>query len=57
MIRCPTCGHTTFAVYDDCDQAMCLNCQTVLFDFHMMEEVDALVNDKEGEQNGKCEQM
>ena len=38
MIICPSCGGKRFAVYDDCDQAMCLNCMTVLFNFSFIEE-------------------
>ena len=45
MIICPSCGGKTFEVYDDCDQAMCIKCQTVLFDFHMLEEADKIVNE------------
>ena len=50
MIICPMCGGKRFAVYDDCNQAMCTNCMTVLFNFHMIEETDKIVNKKDGEQ-------
>lgn len=51
MIRCPMCGHTTFAVYDGPDQAMCLNCEAVLFNFSHLEETDKIVN---GNESAKC---
>ena len=56
MIVCPTCGGTSFGVWDAFDQAMCLNCQTVLFDFSLIEAVDKLVNGESGQkQDGEQE--
>ena len=51
MSTCPICGGKKFAVYDDCNQGMCLHCEAVLFDFDTLEKVDSIVNAKDNEQN------
>lgn len=50
MITCPVCGGKRFAVYDDCDQAMCLKCMAVLFNFSFIEAEDKFAQAKDGEQ-------
>ena len=50
MIICPTCGGKRFAVYDDCDQAMCTNCMTVLFNFHTIEWADKIMQKEQKKQ-------
>ena len=47
MITCPMCGGKRFAVYDDCDQAMCTNCMFVLCNFHMIELADKIMQKEE----------
>lgn len=47
---CPACGEdTSFAVYDDINQAMCINCGTVLFEFHDIEEAIEINRRKDGD--------
>ena len=47
---CPCCGKdTAFAVYDGIDQAMCMNCEAVLFDFSLIEEAREINRRKDGD--------
>ena len=49
MITCHICGGKRFAVYDACDQAMCLNCMAVTFNFSFIEKAHEIAQQKDGE--------